>query len=339
MREKRHGTWGEALRVAGALVGGLIGAGFASGQEVLQFFTAYGPLRGALGAVLVLLVLAPLCAALLGGARLGKTAQKLLPLVCFAVYAVMLGGAGALVQAACGLPPVWGRTAMLAATLASVLLGLDRLTALLALAGPGIVVFVVAAGAAALAVRPQGLVNAGAVWPLLPRPARCWWVAALVYAGCNALLMAPFLQAMGGHLAGKRSPRRAAWVGCGAFAAALLLLHLGLSAHLGRVAQSPAPAVALAAGLWPGAPALAAPVLLAGVYTTAVPLLWGAGAGLAPVGRPCPPGVLCAVAWAGWAWAVLPFARLVGLLYPALGWLGLVLALRLLCCARRKDVL
>lgn len=35
-------SWGEAIRIAFTYVGTIVGAGFASGQEILQFFTKYG---------------------------------------------------------------------------------------------------------------------------------------------------------------------------------------------------------------------------------------------------------------------------------------------------------
>ena len=56
----------DTLRVAGVYVGTIIGAGFASGQEVLQFYTGYGWL-GILG-TLVTVVLYPLLGYYLVGA-------------------------------------------------------------------------------------------------------------------------------------------------------------------------------------------------------------------------------------------------------------------------------
>ena len=49
---------------------------------------------------------------------------------------------------------------------------------------------------------------------------------ALVYAGYNLYLLAPFLQALAGGCPAKKPARRAAWLGCGIFGAALALLHL-----------------------------------------------------------------------------------------------------------------
>ena len=177
---------------AGAIVACLIGAGFASGQEVVQFFTAYGGARGAAGACLACLVLAAACTWMLQdapegpvfvrwcGRPAGTLLQGAAPVFLFGVYAVMLSGAGALLHTAAGLLPWVGRTLMLAATLATVLAGLTRMTEVLGRLGPWIAVFVAVTGAAALIRGPQP----GAEVQIRPS-ARSWWMAALVYAGYN----------------------------------------------------------------------------------------------------------------------------------------------------------
>ncbi|MEG0620682.1 MAG: hypothetical protein RR477_06115, partial [Raoultibacter sp.] len=43
------------IKLAGALVGTLIGSGFASGQEVMQFFTSYG-LAGIIGCLVAMVL-------------------------------------------------------------------------------------------------------------------------------------------------------------------------------------------------------------------------------------------------------------------------------------------
>lgn len=47
----------KAISYAGVYVGAVIGAGYASGQEVLQFFAGYGFI-GMLGAVITMIMLA-----------------------------------------------------------------------------------------------------------------------------------------------------------------------------------------------------------------------------------------------------------------------------------------
>ena len=329
MRPKNH--TGPAA-AAGAVVACLIGAGFASGQEVLQFFTAYGPVRGLCGAALACALLGGAAAAMLSdagqgggftrwcGPRLGRLLGWASPAVLFGVYTVMLAGAGALLQSGFGLPAAAGRAGMCAAVLVTVLAGLGRMTDILGRAGPLIAAFVAAAGVGALLRGPTGQ-----PLPALPAPpARSWWAAALVYAGYNLYLLAPFLQALAGRLPGRKPARRAAWLGCGIFGAALALLHLAFCLAPESLAD-PAPTVALVRGLWPWAAAAAVPVLLAGVYTTAAPLLFGI-CGALPGRLARSRTAVLAVGLAGLAGSALPFGRLVGALYPAIGWLGLILA-------------
>ena len=47
---KQQINWGRAMTYAGAFIAFLIGSGFATGQEVLQYFSSYGYL-GILGVV------------------------------------------------------------------------------------------------------------------------------------------------------------------------------------------------------------------------------------------------------------------------------------------------
>ena len=315
------------FRCAGAILGCLVGAGFASGQEVLQFFTAFGPLYGALGAILCMAVLCPVAVRVLAapaGQKVlgGAVFQKLLGPVCFAVYTVMLAGAGALLQTAIGLPPVWGRTLLCVLSLWTVLAGTDRLTRILGYLGPVIVAFALVVGVAAIVTRPRGIAQAAALWPFLelPRAGRCWWLTALNYGGYNAFLLVPLLQILRGQFASGKNAARSAGAGCLCFGVAVLLLHLGLCSRLPAVYRSQTPALLLVSALWPGlyAAAAAGVLLLAGVYTTAVPLLLGV----------CKPQKMryCLVAVAAWGCAALPFGTLVNCLYPLVGWLGLALA-------------
>ena len=318
---------GNNLRRAGAVVACLIGAGFASGQEVVQFFSVYGGLRGTLGAVLACLVLAAACAWMLGDASggpvfvrwCGRPAGTLLqgaaPVFLFGVYAVMLSGAGAMLETASGLPAWVGRTFLLAATLVTVWGGLTRMTELLGRMGPLIAVFVVAAGAAAL-LRGPAIPQAR---PALLPPARSWGMAALIYAGYNFYLLVPFLQGMGQTVKGRGEAVRTALTACGIFGAALLMLHGGLTLCPGTM-TSPAPAVALAADLWPQAAWAALPVLLVGVYTTAAPLLFGVSGCLGGSRK-----AVLGAALAGWVCSALPFDRLVGGFFPVIGWFGLAM--------------
>ena len=61
---KREFSWLVVLKIAGAFTAYLIGSGFATGQEAMQFFAAYGAL-GVLGAALSLALFIYICASLM----------------------------------------------------------------------------------------------------------------------------------------------------------------------------------------------------------------------------------------------------------------------------------
>ena len=51
MTEDKRIHWKSAIRISGAFVATIIGSGFASGQELVQFFTVYN-IAGAVGAAI-----------------------------------------------------------------------------------------------------------------------------------------------------------------------------------------------------------------------------------------------------------------------------------------------
>lgn len=110
------------LQVAATFIGTVVGAGFASGREIIQFFTQYHAF-GTIGSILSGLLIAwigtkmmiyahridaysfnELVAAIFGE-RLGNVIQALLFFIIFGITGVMLAGSGAIFQEQLG----WGR--------------------------------------------------------------------------------------------------------------------------------------------------------------------------------------------------------------------------------------
>lgn len=52
---KKQLNWGKVFTLAGAFIAFLIGSGFATGQEVMQYFSSFG-LLGAFGVIVVFLL-------------------------------------------------------------------------------------------------------------------------------------------------------------------------------------------------------------------------------------------------------------------------------------------
>ena len=115
----------ESLKIAGAFVGVIVGAGFASGRELLQMFVDFG-VWGLLGAVVSAAFFTFLGMALAGlgnrqratshkdviqaicGRHLGLFVDWLITFFMFAVTVVMLAGGGALLEQQFGIPALTG---------------------------------------------------------------------------------------------------------------------------------------------------------------------------------------------------------------------------------------
>lgn len=346
---QRQGEQKQVLRSSGAVLAFFIGSGFSSGQEILQFFGAFGTGRGALGLCLSLFLLV-VCVrrALLDagspkmqerggsyayycGPYLGMFLEWLAPIFLFLCYCVMLSGSGSLLEEYLGLGPQAGRLLMLGLSLGTVLLGLGRLTEIIGRIGPVIVVLVFGLGGVCIWQNPDGLVRTSqeVVKAGVIPAAGSWQLSAVLYAGYSILTALPFLEGLGEGLPTRRAKTRCAWYSCGAYGAGALLLCLGLLACLPKIAGKGVPTVFLAGQIWAGAGFLFAAVMFAGIYTTAVPMLWSVCHKLCPKEHGLLfPIVAFTVAGAAFFWGRMDFSFLVGTVYPYIGYFG---ALVMIC--------
>jgi len=333
------------FKCSGAIVAYLIGSGFASGQEVMQFFTSYGPLWGGLGGLITLVLMTWGAGMVLQDARtlhledanrifrhycgswLGTFFEWLSPLFLFGIYVIMLSGAGSLLSEYYGLPAVAGRILMLLLSLGTVLLGLERLTDILGFIGPLIILLVVTVGVLCICANPGGIPAAQALVQTLPmtRATRFWWLSGITYATFCGFTLMPFLAGIGRLLKTDRESRASGMLGSGLFAATALVLSYGMLAWLDRLYDKAVPTVYMADILLPGAGVIFSVVMLAGIYTTAVPMLWSACNKLASDDKSprfrLAAVVLAAVAFVG---GRLPFGTLINIIYPYMGYFGIL---------------
>ena len=134
-----------SLALAGTYIGTVVGAGFASGQEVLQFFAMFGPMGipGAIAAVAGFFLFGFACIEIgrVTGASshkpvfrkaIGRTLAPLLDFVAvfflFGALSAMISGTGSIVHQEFGLPWIVGAAAMAIAAFLTVLTGLRGIT-------------------------------------------------------------------------------------------------------------------------------------------------------------------------------------------------------------------
>ncbi|MEE0740917.1 MAG: hypothetical protein U0M21_01290 [Emergencia sp.] len=341
------------MKYAGAYIAFEIGSGFATGQEILQFYSAYGLFS--IGGALISMCLFAWAGAktmsmgfvlknqetvrpyrLICGKHLGFLFEKFVLFYVFAGLCVMLSGAGASMAEYLGISHLTGSLLMAGAVFLSYCFGFKKMVAVIGVLGPVIIGGIVFVAGWTL------ISEFGDIWvnirdtEVLSRfsavkSAGSWWVSGMLYAGYNIVGSMAFLMAMGKDAATKKEAAAGGIAGGVILVVAVLFVNFALFACGDRIGEVMVPTLMMAKQISPQVGAIFAGILLSGIFSTAAPMLWticdqltdakgGMSAALLAL-------LICADAL---VLGQLPFDQLVSVIYPITGYLGIGL---LLCLA------
>ncbi|HHW43184.1 MAG TPA: hypothetical protein GXX25_05130 [Desulfotomaculum sp.] len=339
------GALGQCFRVVAVYIGTVIGAGFASGQEILQFFIVFGS-RGLWGAVLaavlfgllglflmkLVMTLRTTSYAQLLPPLMGHRLAGLVDLLSLAMLpgglAVMLAGSGAVFQEQFGLAPAGG--VMLAAFITAlvILFGLEGVLLANMILVP---VKLLAIGLVCLfALFLHGISlppGEQAVRPVTGLNHWAWF--GLLYVSYNLVVPVAVLSSLGRSLE-KRPAVLGGLVGGLVLGATAGLITLAGLAHYPQITGYQVPILLIAGFLgetWRHA--LGGLIWLA-ILTTAIADAHGFASRLAPGGGWRYRAVGLATIICALPLAKMDFSRLVQLLYPLFGYAGLIILVALL---------
>lgn len=338
------------LTLAAVYIGTVVGAGFASGQEVLQFFGLHGAaglLALALATVtlgffgwLLLRASAKLDARSHGpvlrhvaGPFFGSAIDAILTFFLFGGTAAMFAGAGATLTQEYQLPYAAGLVVMAVATTATVLLGIGGVVKSVSFIVPFLLVAVIGVSVATLFTAAPNLAFAEPQRAAVPQ----WTLSGIAYGSYNLILAASVLVPVA-RLAGKGRLLPGAALGALGLGVGALAVNLAVLAHVPDAARAEVPMVLAATRLSPIAALVYTAVLLAEVYTTAVGSLYGFANRLVGESSPWFRWVVIGSAVAAIAAGGFGFSAIVGTLYPAVGYAGFLLLGALAWAFARKRI-
>jgi len=334
----------QVCKVAALYVGTVIGAGFASGQEIMQFFISFGS-RGLAGAVLAAVLFALLGLIMMGiatarkaesyadvlpclmGGKLAGLVDLLSLLMLFGGLAVMLAGSGAVLNEQFGWPQYAGTTLAALITAAVVFGGLQGVLAINMILVPLKILFILVV--CALTLPTKGLACPHVETRTAAQAAAGWIWSAVLYVSYNTVTPLAVLSSLGAHI-----PRRTAMLG-GLVGGMLLGAAVFLVAVTGllfypEIGGCQVPMLYIAGnlgGFWRSGLGV---LIWVAVVTTAIADTFGFVSRVATRGGRM-------YRWAGPATillalplAQLDFAGLIRMLYPLFGYAGLLLMLTLL---------
>lgn len=326
------------FKIAAAYIGTVVGAGFASGQEVLRFFTAYG-ISGFWGILVstLLFFFIGYTTLLLGrhlnaqshmpvvrhtnGVLLGSAIDLVVTVFLFGGLCTMLAGAGAIFQEQFALAPLWGTLAMAAVTLLTVLTGTRGVVSAISYIVPFLLVSVLFIAIRSLAVNPL-TANELAQTASLSGATPHWLLSAVNYASYNIVISIGVLTPIGAVTHDKRKLLMGALLGAAGLAVGMLAINFCLLTNISETAALEVPMAAIAQQISPIVRLAFAVVLFGEVYSTAVGNLYAFSQRLrSRVPRTVVIGVATALALIV---AQLGFSNMVRFLYPIVGYGGML---------------
>ncbi len=336
MREK--GALALVLATAATYVGTVVGAGFASGQEVLQFFGLLGP-RGlpAIGLTIAGFFVFGYVIMETGrnigadshlpvlretsGRLLAPALDFVITFFLFGAYSAMVAGAGSVLNQEYNVPWIVGAGAIAVLTLVTVIFGLRGVVTAVSAVVPFLLAGVLIVGIAVLNVKG---VTLGTPPPGVEPVVRTWPAAGLTYISYNVIMSTPVLAVLGTTLKDRGQVAKSTFLGALGLGAALTLVFLTIVSSFPEVLSYEIPMARLAGTVHRlGSPFYTA-IFLAEVYTTAVANLYGFAIRLAPGDTLAFKLTATLSALAGvWA-ASAGFSNLVRVVYPLVGWAGSV---------------
>ncbi len=342
----------KTLSIAGAYTAWVMGSGFATGQEIFQFFTGYGYMSY----VILLVNLAGFLAVgtavveagwshkeepgfdhfrFFCGEKLGGFYGWLLPVNMFGLLTVMLSGAGTALNEYYGLDRLAGSLIMALLVYFSYVIGFKRFVKIVSFLGPMVMGFTLLVGLLTVIREPLDLAVTEKAAEVLAsrRPVPYWWLSAVLYVSYNLWTGSKYYSALGAEAPTQRKASLGAVIGTAGLMLGIFLMNTAMLCRLEDVMTLGVPTLYLARRISYGLGAVFSMLLLMGIFSTASTMLWMICDKLAVQGTKKGNLIAFAVTAVTFLLGLLPFSALVGTVYTVSGYLGLV---AIVCFIRGK---
>ena len=332
------------IQIAGAYIGIIVGAGFASGQEILQFFTSFGWI-GIVGSIIATFLFAFLGMQIaLHGSHLKTTSHKkviyticgkyigvavdiLITFFLFGVAVVMIAGSGSIFQQQFGISPIVGSMMMTIFTILTLLLNVEKVIYIISSVTPFLLLLMFIITAYSIFTSSGNYAQLEAAATAQSSAAPHWLLGAILYVSYNIAAGFAMLSVVGGTVKDKKAAGWGGLLGGLGLGLLILLINIGMFANLDRLEGADMPTLLLATEISPIVGVLMSIALLGMIFNTAVGMLYAFTARFIPSETKMFKGSVIVIGVLAFAASFIGFTTLVGTIYPITGYLGLVLIL------------
>ncbi|MEH7238241.1 YkvI family membrane protein [Bacillus sp. JJ1562] len=238
-----RGSWGAAFQIGAVYVGTIVGAGFATGREIVEFFTQYG-MYGLIGIGISgflfiwlgtrIMIIANRIQAdsykefneYLFGRKIGFIVNALMLLVLIGVTSVMLSGAGAVFHEQLGLSYQLGIVVTSALSIFVLTYGVKGLFGVNMFVVPIMIFFSVVLAVEVIITDASSLLRT----PDIESQSFKWMISPFLYAAFNLAMAMPVLVPLAKEMDNEKALRWGGLIGGGALCLILITSHISLSA-------------------------------------------------------------------------------------------------------------
>lgn len=335
------------FKYASAFIGIIVGAGFASGQEVLQYFTSFGHM-GTVAALLATALFAYLGMTLMrigsrlqtashrdaiytiSGRYLGVIVDYIIIFTLFGVGVVMIAGAGSILNQQFNFPSFVGSLIMTILIIMTVMLNVEKVIAVISSVTPFLILALVFISIYSLMTMdlPFDQLNpiAKSVHTTLPN----WFISAINYVSFNIAVGAGMSLVMGGTEPNDRTAAVGGFLGGLGIGILIIIAHLAIFSKVNVIAQYDMPLLKIVDNISPVLGILMTVILFGMIFNTAVSMFYAFVARFVNMETTTSNVTILITGLIAFLLSFVGFTNLVAKLYPLIGYLGLFLIFALL---------
>lgn len=331
------------LKIGSAFIGIIVGAGFASGQEILQYFTSFGHL-GTIGAVLSTALFAYLGMTLtrlgsrmqtvshkdaiyqISGQRwLGLIVDAIIIFTLFGVGVVMVAGAGSLLNQQFALPSYVGSVILVVLVILTVMLNVEKVVGIIGSITPFLVLAVIIIGVYSLFTMDASFGELNPVAQANETTLPNWYVGAINYVSFNIAVGAAMSLVMGGAVKNERIASLGGFVGGLGLGLLIVLSHLAIFSKVDVVAAYDMPMLKIVDDISPVLSIFMSFVLFGMIFNTGVSMFYAFIARFFEMNTASSNIAIVVTMMIGFVLSFVGFTELVAFFYNLIGYLGVFL--------------
>lgn len=331
------------IKFAGAFIAWVIGSGFATGQEILQFFTSYGYLS--YGVVLLNLIgFLFFGQVLLGtgykhknetsfnhfnyfcGEKLGAFYSWLIPVTLILIMSVLISGAGAILSEYYGIKHYIGSAIMAGMVLCAYLVGFERLIKIVSTIGPVVIIFLLIVGTVTVIHDFNHFTEVPKYAPILSelQSAPHWIISSILYLSLNFLCGSAYFTKLGISADNRKDAKFGAVLGAMSVILTIAIINTAILLHAENIFSLEIPMLYLAKEISYILGAFFSMVMILGIFSSCSAMMWSV-CNRFTIGRKRGNQIFAIlVAIFIFVLGLFSFSELIGIFYPLVGYVGLI---------------